>query len=103
MIRYACVVLTICTMASGFQAQPGSDDAARDKDVYAIYSLLMNHPPTAMAQRPRIGISLRQPLCRGRPRSPVCTRLRIARRNSGRCWPISSVSPSSRARFYSPW
>ena len=45
MIRSACVVLTICALGSGFQVQPGSDDAARDKDVYA--TLLAAYEPSA--------------------------------------------------------
>jgi hypothetical protein len=73
MIRFACVVLTICAMASGFQVQPGSDDAARDKDVYAIYSLLMNHPPTSHGPAPNDRYLIAATTVPGTPQEP-CVR-----------------------------
>ena len=70
MMRSACVVLTICAMASGYQVQPGSDNAARDKDVYAIYSLLMNDPPTSHGPAPNDRYLIAATTAPGTPREP---------------------------------
>lgn len=37
----------ISTLASGFQRVPNPEDAARDRETYTIYSLIMTHPPSS--------------------------------------------------------
>jgi hypothetical protein len=40
-------LLMVCTAASCFQPQTGSADPEREKDVYAIYSLMLTSPKTS--------------------------------------------------------
>ena len=46
MFRFACLVLTICA-AQGFQQESNPTDAVREKDAYAIYSLMLTNPRTS--------------------------------------------------------
>ncbi len=46
MIRFACIVLAICASASGVQ-QETAVDAEREKDVYAIYSVMFTDTRTS--------------------------------------------------------
>jgi hypothetical protein len=45
-IRLGCVVLAVCASAYGFQTETGAN-AEREKDVYAIYSLLFTNTETS--------------------------------------------------------
>ncbi len=45
--RVAYLLVTICTIAPGFQKEANSADSTREKDVYAIYSLLLSNPQTS--------------------------------------------------------
>ena len=47
MSRFAFSLLVICTSAQGFQQDPRSKDSEREKDVYAIYSLMLTNPQTS--------------------------------------------------------
>lgn len=46
MFRVAYLLL-ICTTAHSFQQKTGSGDLEREKDVYAIYSLMLTNPKTS--------------------------------------------------------
>jgi hypothetical protein len=46
-IRFAFSLLMICTTAQGFQQNARSVDSDREKDVYAIYSLMLTNPTTS--------------------------------------------------------
>jgi hypothetical protein len=45
--RLAYALLMACAAASGFQPQTGLTDPEREKDVYAIYSLMLTNPKTS--------------------------------------------------------
>ena len=45
-LRFAVVLMT-CAAVCGFQPQAGSTDSEREKDVYAIYSLMLTNPKTS--------------------------------------------------------
>jgi hypothetical protein len=45
--RLAYALLMACAAASGFQPQTGLTDPEREKDVYAIYSLMLTNPETS--------------------------------------------------------
>jgi hypothetical protein len=47
MLRVAGLLFTICAIAPGFQKEANPADSAREKDVYAIYSLLLSNPNTS--------------------------------------------------------
>jgi hypothetical protein len=47
MSRAAYLLFTICTIAPGFQKEGNPPDAVREKDVYAIYSLMLSNPNTS--------------------------------------------------------
>ena len=47
MFRSAYLLLMICTIAPGFQQETNSVDPEREKDVYAIYSLMLADPQTS--------------------------------------------------------
>lgn len=47
MFRLGYLLLMICMTASGFQREANSTDSDREKDVYAIYSLMLTNPQTS--------------------------------------------------------
>lgn len=47
MFRFAFSLLMLCTSAQGFQQETRSADSEREKDVYAIYSLMLTNPATS--------------------------------------------------------
>ena len=47
MLRVAFMLFTICTIAPSFQKEANSADSEREKDVYAIYSLMLSNPQTS--------------------------------------------------------
>jgi hypothetical protein len=47
MFRLAYSLLIIATVAYGFQQETSAVDPEREKDVYAIYSLMMSNPKTS--------------------------------------------------------
>ena len=47
MFRFAFSLSIICTSAQGFQRDALSADSDREKDVYAIYSLMLTNPSTS--------------------------------------------------------
>jgi hypothetical protein len=46
-LRAAYLLFTICTIAPGFQKETNPADFAREKDIYAIYSLMLSNPNTS--------------------------------------------------------
>lgn len=46
MLRFASTLVMVCAAANGFQPPNGSVDSQREKDVYAIYSLMLANPGT---------------------------------------------------------
>src|ERR1035437_1958078 len=46
MFRFAYLIM-ICTIAPGFQQETSPTDSEREKDVYAIYSLMLANPQTS--------------------------------------------------------
>ena len=47
MLRFACAWVIVSLAASAFQPQNGSTDSGREKDAYAIYSLMLTNPRTS--------------------------------------------------------
>ena len=47
MLRFAYLVLMICAIAHGFQQDTKPVDSEREKDVYAIYSMMLTNPRTS--------------------------------------------------------
>jgi len=45
--RISFTLLMVCTFAQGFQQDTPSPDSVREKDVYAIYSLMLTNPATS--------------------------------------------------------
>jgi hypothetical protein len=45
--RFVFSTLMICMCAEGFQQDERSENSAREKDVYAIYSLMLTNPQTS--------------------------------------------------------
>jgi hypothetical protein len=41
------LLLTVCTIANAFQQENNAADSEREKDVYAIYSLMLTNPQTS--------------------------------------------------------
>jgi hypothetical protein len=50
--RLAYLLLVTCLVAQGWQQEAGSADAGLEKDVYAIYSLMLTDPETSHSQDP---------------------------------------------------
>ena len=47
MLRLASLLMVICTAAPAFQQEVNPSDSEREKDVYAIYSLMLTNPLTS--------------------------------------------------------
>lgn len=65
MLRFACSWVIGCVAANAFQPQAGSADPEREKDVYAIYSLMLTNPRTSHGvdnnERLLIGMNTKPP------------------------------------------
>jgi hypothetical protein len=64
-LRFACSWVIGCVAANAFQPQAGSADPEREKDVYAIYSLMLTNPRTSHGvdnnERLLIGMNTKPP------------------------------------------
>jgi hypothetical protein len=47
MLRTAYLLFMICTIVPGFQKEGDPADSAREKDIYAIYSVMLSNPNTS--------------------------------------------------------
>ena len=46
-LRSGVLLMALCTLAHGFQQEGASVVSEREKDVYAIYSLMLTNPQTS--------------------------------------------------------
>ncbi len=72
MFRFVCLLL-VCSTAPGFQDQAGSRDSEREKDVYAIYSLMLINPRTSHGPDNNERYLIAATTAAGRPQEP-CVR-----------------------------
>jgi len=73
MFRLVQVVLMTGTIAPGFQQQANSTDSEREKDVYAIYSLMLTNPRTSHGPDDNERYLIAQTTAPGNPQEP-CVR-----------------------------
>ena len=69
MFRFAFLLL-VCSTAAGFQGQAGSPDSEREKDVYAIYSLMLTNPRTSHGPDNNERYLIAAATAAGRPQEP---------------------------------